>query len=214
MPRKVNLFFKIVLPYRKTWYGALKDIGGFYFRTRTGKLLWIFPVSVLPKVIEIIGTPIEVDEKDAEIAYKYSKLVMGEMKLKETKEEGYIEIHELKDAYRIYTVVGKEEQVYEIPKENVIVVWNVMLKHQLGEKVPSREVAKEICLLLGLKRFFRGERFNWEEFFGSRREYYHYFYLPIKVLEHKKLVKHHKRGYVERISEKPLEEKKGGEKGE
>lgn len=212
MPRKIGLFFKIVLPYRRTWYGALKDLGGYYYKTRTGKLLWVFPITKLPDVIAVIGESVEINEEEAKIVLDYCPPLREKMKLEKVKGEGYVEIHELADVFRIYTVVGKEEQVYEIPKENVLVAWKVMLTHSKGEKVPSRKVAEEICRELGLWSFFRGQRFNWEEFFGSRREYYHYFYLPIKVLEQKGLIMHHKRGFVERISDRGLFEKPKGEK--
>jgi len=211
MPKKISLYFKIVLPYRKSWYGALKDAGGFYYKTRTGKLLWEFPITALPKVVSIIGSAVEVSEKEAEIVLQYCKPLREKLRLGKAKGEGYVEIHELKDKYRIYTVIAGEEQVYEIPKENVLVAWKVMLTHKMGEKVPSRKVAEEICRELGLWRFFRGQRFNWEEFFGSRREYYHYFYLPIKVLEYKGYVIHHKKGYVERVSDKGLHQRNQAE---
>ena len=205
--KKVKLYFKIVLPYRREWYGQLRDAGGFYVITKTGKVLWEFPLSSLPKVIEAIAEPIEIDEEDAEIALKYSKYVTEIAKLKRYKGEGRLEITETGKMYVIRTVIGKKVQEFNIPKELVAKVWSAIMEFPLNEKIASRTVAHKICLKLGLKKFFKDGKFNWEEFFGTRRAYYRYFYLPIKVLEQKKLVIHNKQGYVIRVADRGLDEK-------
>ena len=203
MVKKIKLFFKILLPFNRTWYPKLKELGGFYVRTKDG-YLWSFPINVLPKVIAVIGEPIEVNRDEVSTILDYCPQLKEKVEVEPVKGTGKLEIHELPDVYEICTIIGKEEQIYRIPKENVLVAWEVMLTYKIGERVPSRKVAEEICRKLGLRGFFRrvGDReyFDWAKFFGSRREYYHYFYLPIKVLEYKGKVIHHKKGEVERIS--------------
>ena len=193
--------------YRREWYGQLRDAGGFYVITKTGKVLWEFPLSSLPKVMQIIGYPLVVDDEDAEIALKYSMYAEELAKLKRYKGEGKLEISETAKAYIIKTIIGKTETSFNIPKELVETVWEVIKQFPLNEKVPSRKVAEEICKKLGLGTFFRNGKFSWEQFFGTRRAYYRYFYLPVKILEHKKMIIHNKQGYVIRVADRGLDEK-------
>jgi len=219
MVRKITakLYFKIKLPFNKTWYRGLKDAGGFYVKDRNSdNYIWTFPIESLPKVVSVIGKPIEVSEEDLKVALDYCPLIKEQVEIEPVKGKGKLEIYELPDVYEIVTVIGKEEQVYRIPKENVLTAWSILLKYPMNVKVKSRDVAEEICKALGIRRYFRriGDRefFDWEKFFGSRGDYYRYFYLPIKVLEAKGLIVHHKRGEVERISSRGLFSKSEKEK--
>ena len=201
---KARLLFRIELPYDRTIYKPLKDAGGWYFYDKEKKLyVWTFPLSSLPQVLAALGRKIEFDEQEASLALKYCPPLAEKVSVPPWKGEGFIDIYEGPDVFTILTVVGKEPQTYTIPKENVKAAWEVIRKYPLNKPVKSRTVAEHICRLLNLTRFFRQTgTFDWQKFFGARRDYYHYFYLPVKVLEHYYgAVKHHRKGAVERLTD-------------
>ena len=69
--------------------------------------------------------------------------------------------------------------------------------------VKTRTVAKNIVESLGLTRFNRDTgTFDFAKFFGNRRDYYHTFYLPMKVLQyHYQVIHHHKSGKIEKLDD-------------
>ena len=206
MTIKAKLYFEIELDFSRELYRPLKDAGGFYIKSGNGKYRWRFPLENISKVVEILGRQIVFDRKEVEEVVKHSEIVGEEIVLSREKGEGYINISMEKNVFIVKTVIGKEEQKFTVPVENVLKLWSVMFRHKIGEKIPSHKVAEEICREIGLTKYFRGGRFNWQEFFGTRRDYYVYFYLPVKILEKKGYVKHHRKGYVERLTDKPLAE--------
>ena len=122
-----------------------------------------------------------------------------------------IDFVEIREFPKIYQIVEHRKQddwsvkeiKHQIPKELVKTIWDNIIVHMpLNKPIKTSTMAEKICNLLRIDRFDRKDThtFQFDKFFGSRRDYYNYLYLPLKVLHHQKKIKHHKYGAIERIS--------------
>jgi len=177
-----------------------------------GRWEWTFPLRSLERVLELTGKPIEFAGSDAKKIMSHSPNVKATVTTEPWKGKDAVEIMQTPMTYKVLTHQKEEtgdggfrirQAVYEIPKENVAVLWNIIRRQPLKKKVRTRTVAKNLVEFLGITRFHRDTgSFDFARFFGIRYEYKRRLYYPLKVLHHAGVVKHHKAGQVERLSDK------------
>lgn len=193
------------------------------------KTLWVVPAKNLPKVIEILGDKIELDKDEVETLTHYSPPVgIVYQKEKEYGKGKFEIIAEFPKYFVIEVIRDKEPERHEVPIENVRIAWEVVSKYPTHNSegkpywVKSSTVAKNICEIIGIDRFhrivkidgkdgkepiFQEGTWDWQKFFGSRSDgYFPFFYYPIKILEAKSIVEHHKTGKIRRIGDKFVEQ--------
>ena len=191
---KANLCFSLELPYLQTEYSQLKKLAICVNNIGHSKFEWVFRGEDRERVTAILGKPIDFgDLERIEVESKARK-----------KGEGYFKILARTPKYFVCeTIINAKAVKKMIPIENVAVAWKVMLSYPIGKAIKSRTIAKNIIENLGITRFNReSNSFDFQKFFGARKDYYNYFYSPIKILEAVGGVKHHKEGKVERIANK------------
>jgi len=188
---KTDLYFKIDLNYDPVTYKALIELGKPYYNKEKKIYEWFFPIKHLKKVREIVGIPILINEDNFE-----------SIPLSLWKGKDKVEIIELPEYFKIIEHRKQEdgsvkEQVSKVSKELVISIWeNVIKKMPLNKPIKTRTVIENIFKSLNLKVYTNKPRA-----LRDTKNYLRFFYYPIKVLQHYKVVIHHKKGLVERISD-------------
>lgn len=200
---EAHLTFSIELPWQQTTYEPLKSLALFY-RWEGGIGKWVFKMKDLKQVELIIGKTILIPEFRDQ--FNKETIIVPRFKGKD-----FVEIKEYPMIYQIIEhrkeededgSIDNKEITHEIPRALVETMWKEIIVHQpLNKPIKTSTVAEKMCTLLALNRFFREgtNTFDFAKFFGSRKDYYTYFYLPIKVLVHTGKVKHHKSGKIERL---------------
>lgn len=200
---KTELTFLIELPWQQTTYEPLKKISLFY-KWEGGKGTWIFRMKDIKQVELIIGKPVLIPEYRDQ--FNKELVIMPKFKGKD-----FIELKEFPKIYQIIEHRKTEDAQgefkvkdikHEIPRALVDEIYkSVISVMPLNKAIKTATVSENICTLLALKRFFRDGTgtFDFEKFYGERKDYYTYFYLPMKVLQHQGKIIHHKDGKVERI---------------
>ena len=141
---KARLFFEIELDFNPVIYSVLSKLGTKEYKDK--KYIWTFPIENLKRVKEVIGKPIEFDEK----------LLREQIKLKAFKGKDEIIIKEFPKIFQIIehrkTDDGIETIKTEINKELVVTIWNnIILKQPLNKSIKTRTVIENIFNLLELK---------------------------------------------------------------
>lgn len=191
-----ELAFMVKTDWQNTLYEPLKRLALFYKWDKGG--IWVFRYSDLKEVEKLLGT--------IEIAGFRDKFEKEEVFIPEFKGIDFVEIREFPKIYQIVEHrkqddMSVKEIKHQIPKVLVDTIYkDIIVKLPMNKPIKTSTIAEKICTLLRLDRFFRDSgSFRWEQFFGSRKDYYTYFYLVIKVLVHQGIVIHHKYGAIERI---------------
>src|SRR3990167_11375395 len=127
---KPNLYFSLELDYDRTSYSPVSNLVKYMEHDATiKKYRWLFKVEDLGKVTAIIGKPITLEGQENNI----SKLINicppleEEIMSEHWKGVGYVEIIEFPKIFKIKTVIRKQENIFIIPRENVEVLWKVLL---------------------------------------------------------------------------------------
>lgn len=194
---KAELCFTVKLPWQQTLYEPLIDLAVNYKWIGIG--IWVFKMEDKKKVEAVIGQSIEIEGYCG--PYTKTSIIVPNW-----KGDDALSIIEFPKIYQIIEHRKREDgSIAEIKnllgKEVVVKVWNDVIAHQpLNKPVKTRAVAEKICKALGVTRFNRQTgSFDFDKFFGARKDYYHMFYLPMKVLSYQNKIIHHKYGAIERI---------------
>jgi hypothetical protein len=202
MVYEAELLFRIKLPWQQTTFQQLKLLAVSYKWDNEG--VWVFSIDDLKDIEKIIGKEIKIP------GYKEQgnkqELIVPNFKGKDSIElienpTTYIIIEHRKIEKADDTTEIKELK-HEVSRALVDIIWNnIIFKQPLNKPIKTSTVSENICRLLCLDRFFRDDTlsFDFPKFFGNRKDYYTYFYLPMKVLSYQKKIKHHKSGMVERL---------------
>ena len=205
--------FKIVTGYIQTGFKELVDMGGNY-KWKNGKCEWQFPLKMKKRVESIIGHPIEFNMDDKKILMKLIDPIRTKAEIEEFKGKGEIKVDLHGDIY-VITEYRKTENEYgeiinqvirhESPKVLRDTMYQVLSETNenlyKNKKIGCRSLACKIMEELGINRFHNiNNIFDWSKFFGSRKDYYKYYYLPLKILSHQNMVKHHKNGKISKLN--------------
>jgi hypothetical protein len=199
---KAHITFSIELPYVQTEYSLLKGMAVEVKNLGHSRFLWTFRAEDIEKVIKTLGKPIECDLTPL-IPYAPAMKEVVEDKSRKKGKGYFIVTFRSPKIYIIETIINAKTVTKRIPTESIKAAWLVMKKYPIGKPIQTSTVAENICKELGITRFNRPDSHTWDfaKFFGSRAEYYKYFYAPIKVLQAEKAIIHHTDGHVERIAE-------------
>jgi len=197
---KGELCFCLVLDYTRTQYAPLLSLAVHrpVYKENEG-YLWVFRYRDIRAVETTFGASVEIPE------YR-DRFEREDVEIPEFKGVDFVEV---KEPPKIYQIIEHRKQddfsikiiKHQIPRELVKTIWEGIIVHMpLDKPVKTSTMAEKICDLLRIDRFHRQTgTFDFAKFFGERRDYYTYFYLPMKVLAHQGKIKHHKSGKVERI---------------
>lgn len=197
---KAELYFGIWMKFLRTEYAPLKKLVVFnpIYDYTMQSYRWVFKYSDIEKVEAITGT---IEIPGLREGFKKEEILLPKFKGKD-----FVEIVEYPKIYQIIEHRKQDDLSVKTLKHNldkVLVnrVWkNVISRQPLNKPVKTSTVAENICRELEITRFNRDSgTFQFDKFFGSRKDYYKYFYLPMKVLVHQGKIKHHKSGTVEKI---------------
>lgn len=209
---KATIAFKIETDYLKTGYDELIKLGCCRWVKGAGVCVWLFPIESIEKVSAILGTPIEFDGPGLEIIEARMPLKRQKVEVPEFKGKGHMEVEEEIGAgiYVIteYRKVEKEdgrieieELKHEVPYENVAAMREVLSEIDENRykdgKIPGKYLAERVCRKLGINRFTRESgSFDWAKCMGNRKEYFFLYYYVLKVLDHLGEIHHTKNGKV------------------
>jgi hypothetical protein len=200
-----DVVVKITTKYcDKEVYYSLKDLAD-YIRMEKGSsnVEWYIPLRNFERFISLMSMKdIEFRKEDLELISKYCPQYKKNVEMiVNEKGKGEITIERNETGYTIYEAKENGIATYSIDKITVDILRSIVNQIPIGGKMPSREVAEKMCRDLGIRYFFSPTdgHFTWEKFFGSRKDYYHYFYLPIKVLVYEGILIHRKSGGIVRI---------------
>lgn len=196
---KANIYFGINYPYDLTLNDILKKKAIFFiWDTRLQRYLFIFSYSQLKEIEALISEFIVIP------GFR-EKSTREDVIIPKFKGVDFVEIFEYPKIYQIIEHRKLEDMSvktikHSINKELVDLVWKDVVGLQpLHKPIKTRTVAEKICGKLGIDRFNRQSgTFDFAKFFGNRKDYYRYFYLPLKVLAWQGKVVHHKAGFVEK----------------
>lgn len=213
---KGEVTFNLKTDYIQTGFRELAKIGKYEWVDK--QCIWTFPLKHIRKVENLLGKPIEFDKTHL-ISYlkKRMPLQSEQASTPEFKGKGEIVIT-LLDELKKYEIVeyrkvenGNDE--IEIKELRHMLPMGLVecMKDVLSEldenryknhKISCRALAQKMTEKLHIDRFNREDTgsFDWNKFFGSRRDYYNFYYLPLKVLAHKNMVIHHKNGKISKIN--------------
>lgn len=199
---KANLIFELSMKFQLTNYHPLKEfaIGEMYdYPTKSYK--WFFRVSDLEKILAVLATELEFDKKQIDLLVSRCPYLQKKVIIPAYKGIGFVRVTEQPNLYKVTTVINKKETSFKIPKETVKTLWEVIKKQPINKRVKTKTVAENYCKALNIIRFTRKSgTFRWAHFFGSRKDYFSFYY-SLKVLCHYNLIVHHKSGLIERKKE-------------
>lgn len=207
-----ELLFQLELDYLTTQYPSLGVLSLYrYYNKDKKKFVWVFNLKDIEKVIEILGKPVTFEHHEGEI----SKLISLCPPLKERievdrwKGRGEYTFVEEPDIFLIgewqkNPITGKPEQAWiSIPKENVLVNWEIICGYPKDAWIKIRTQAEHVCRRLGFDNVFRDSgTFDWSKFTGLHRKgHLPYVYYPVKVLAHLGVIEYSKIGKLRRIKD-------------
>lgn len=202
-----RLLFEIETPYLRTGYERLRDMAVRHkWLSGKNRTRWLFRLEQLESVSAVLGERPSFERRHLE-ALAPSEV---EVPIESWKGESGFTVSVLPKIFRVVEhrkpAPGEppKEVCHDVPHSNVAAAWEAVSKYPKGQRVKTRTVAWRICDTLRVAdRFSRDSgSFDFAKFFGSRGSgYFPYFYYPMKVLDHYRVVKHHKSGYVERLSD-------------
>jgi hypothetical protein len=212
---KAKILFQISMGFDQTLKTMLEEESEYNYYDKTTHLYnYVFDISKLHKIINLVGV-IDFKDKETEIRelIKLCPPIFEKVTKEQWKSLGKLIITKCPKIFIVSEFVkdneGKPKEInHEIPIENVLMAWEVIKKQNLDVWVKTRTVAENICRLLGLQRFFRDSgTFDYEKFFGTRSDYFLYYYYPIVILrDFCKCINYHKSGKVMKISEMNIQE--------
>ncbi|MEK6885316.1 MAG: hypothetical protein AABY22_37135, partial [Nanoarchaeota archaeon] len=96
-----------------------------------------------------------------------------------------------------------EQAWISIPKENVLINWEVIRGYPKDQWVKIRTQAEHVCRRMGFDRIFRDSgTFDWSKFIGLHRKgHLPYVYYPVKILAHMGVIDYSKVGKIKRVGE-------------
>ena len=210
---EADLVFQLELDYMTTPYPSLKDkaISVTYDKNKK-KFLWLFYIKDIDNISGILGKPITFESQEQNI----NKLIglcpplKGVIKTERYKGIGETTITEEPKIFLIgewqkdpRTNTPKQSW-QRIPKEVVLVNWDIIKEYPLGKWIKIRTQAEHVCRRLGFDLLFRESgSFDWKKFSGMHRTgHLPYCYYPVKVLAHLGVIGYSKIGKLKRIKNK------------
>lgn len=201
---KAELYFGIWMKFLRTEYEPLKKLAlNPTYDYAMQSYRWIFKYSDIEKVEAIIGT---IEIPGLREGFKKEEVVVPKFKGKDFVEiVEYPKIYQIVEHRKVEDPETGEIEVkalkHNLDKVLVNRIWkNVISRQPLNKPVKTSTVAENICRELEITRFNRSSgTFQFDKFFGSRKDYYKYLYLPLKVLQWQGKIIHHKYGAVENI---------------
>ncbi len=147
---------------------------------------WIVPYERKKEFESIIGAYINIEE----IPKTNIRMIDAPTERKGTRLEP-IEIIEGEGAYHVRLSGGKSP--YTIPSVIVDTYYEVIkeLRERGVRRIKKRELVEKALRKLGITRYFSkdGRRFFWEAFYGDRVAYHTHYYVPVKILDVKGVVR-------------------------
>lgn len=208
---KADLYVGLSLPFLSgEQYDALRKLSiDKPMAIQDSSYLWVFPIQVSDKITQIIGRSYKLDKEEAKIAVEYCPPLLEGVDKEKWKGKGQITILEFPKIYQVKEWIKDEfgepkQTTQEVQKEDVVNVWGIIKEQPLDIYFPWFIVAGNICLKNNLNEYIKNGKFNKAEFFGRRRDYFKYFYYPVKVLEWFGVIEHHKRGKIKRRTDEFL----------
>ena len=209
---QARIYFTVETGYIQTGFDHLSKLGE--YKWVNGKCVWRFPLEAIADAEALIGQPIEFNELTARVVSERAPMRREQIDVPEFKGKGHMTVEELPQVFviteyrKIETPEGRievKEIKHEIPSENVAAMRDALdsieEKRYKDGRISCRKLAEETCKICGvLDRYTRDSgSFAWNKFFGERSDYFHYYYLPLKVLVHYKEVIHHKNGEITKL---------------
>jgi len=213
---KAEITFNVETNYIQTGFKELIKIGNYKWIDK--QCIWTFPVKHIRKVENILGHPIEFDKYHIlnylkkrmplkkEQAYTPEFKGKGEIVIKLLDELKKYEILEYRKVENKNGEIEIKERRHMLPQGLVQCMQDVLYEtnenQYKGHKIGCRSIAEKMTNKLHIDRFNRKDTgtFDWQKFFGDRKSYYNFYYLPLKVLAHKKMIIHHKNGKISKIN--------------
>lgn len=198
-----KLCFSIKLGWQQTIFENLKNLAVNY-KWEEGESTWVFRVDDVKKVEALLGKPISIE--DYRDKFTTEKVKQDDWKgFSGYKVIEYPTIYQIIEHRKIEKEQGEwevKEIKHEIPKELVSNIWKFVISIQpLNKPIKTKTIAEHICKFFYLERFFRDTNtLDFNKFFGSRKDYFTFFYYPMKVLAYQGKIIHHKKGKIERVS--------------
>ena len=207
-----EILFQLELDYLTTSFPSLAEKSiHIYYDYSKKKYMWIFNFEDIGEVVKILGKPVTFEEKEGEINKLISlcppleeKVVMDRWKGK--GEYTFIEEPDIfvVGEWQKDPTTGRPKQAWiRIPKENVMVNWEIIKKYPANEWVKMRTQAEHVCRKLGFDKLFRESgTFDWSKFTGLHRKgHLPYVYYPIKILANIGVIEYSKVGKIKRVRE-------------
>lgn len=207
---KAKIYFTLESEYNTINYKPLINLGECIYNSNLKKYVWKFDIKDIKEVQKIIGLPIEFEKEEFELIKDLTPGSREAISLDLWKGKGETTFKEFPKIYQIWEkrkietedgFIIKDVKAAEVNKELIKTIYNgVILKLPLNKKIKTETIIKNISELLDLKisqnhpRILRQTKF-----------YIIYFWSPCKILQHLGHIRHWKKGYIERLTDKPLE---------
>ena len=202
---KVNLNVNLELPFiEKDKWKKLKKIGN--YSKKGSKFIWDIPLEKLPEAVKILNKYIELNKSQVKLAILYCPPLVQEIQSQSWKGKSGLSIIEFPKYYKIIEYrkskeTGEVKRLTKIvSKEIVQSVWNVIQKYPIGEWIKTRKVARDYCVYSRITKFIVNSRFDFQKFFGSRSDYFSFYY-SLKILEEHGVIEYHSTGKIRRLTE-------------
>lgn len=195
--------FTLDLPYTKTTFDALQKLGNYGVLEKGKRYRWEFPFPMLSQIQALLNVEIEFLPEPVSIVLNHSPEAIREVQNYKTdkKGKGYcVVIATTPEQFKVEYVEGGEVVQKIVAKATVKRFWDVAIKElELGIPTKSRKVAQNVITKFPLDRFIRDSGSpDASKFYGTRSEYFNYFYYPLKVLQGLCLINHSRAGYITR----------------
>ena len=206
---KARLLFEIDLDYELTAYNTLNSIGRHKYNPNKKKYEWLFDIKDLDGVIAAIAKPIEFDENEVKKVVALCPPILSKIPSTRWKGDGEYTYVETPDIFECGEWQkgsnGVPKQMWtKIPKQNVIDIWNILLRYEIGKYIKGSTIAEHLCREKGYDRFFRDSgTFDFMKFWGGHRKtYMPLCYWPFKILHYLGNADYTKMGKIARIKDK------------
>lgn len=207
-----EILFGLELEFMTTQFQSLiKKAAYKYWDTNKKRYVWVFSTKDIEDVVGILGKPVTFESQKDNI----NKLIELCPPLKEKimmdrwKGKGEYSFVEEPDVFLVgewqkNPTTGRPEQAWiSIPKENILINWEIIQGYPKNHWVKIRTQAEHVCRRMGFDRMFRdSDTFDWSKFMGLHRKgHLPYVYYPVKVLAYLGVIAYSKRGQLKRIEE-------------
>jgi len=212
---KAEVTFNVATDYIQTGFNELVKIGS--YRWINGRCIWTFPLKHIKKAEIILGHPIEFP--------RFHQLEILDARMPMNSERADIPEFKGDSGFTVYDLI--DEKKYEIVEWRKIENENGTIeikeqKHLIGKgivncmrdilvnidenrykdgKISCRVLACKMMEMLHIDRFHRESgTFDWAKFNGNRKDYFMYYYYPLKILQSKNEIIHHKTGKITKLN--------------